>query len=203
MGVKKTAHKTFNIWLKNLAPGTQYYWGEGTMYMVGNHLVEYFNAACDLSPEFDKADFSWEPDANKIEDYELLVYVLQSSNASIVKSLTKDPLGPGGSTFPTTDKGVASEIYLGPSEGDADFARLIANLIFHEFLHNKLDAFAPPAHPVLQDVHTQGGAGLAVESLKNSDRPTPRNLQLMASNLGKKHSQYTGDLYRPDPYISK
>jgi hypothetical protein len=193
------AKRTYTVWLKNLSPGSQYYWGEGTMYVVGNNLVEYFNQICAKTKEYNAtADFSWEPAASKIQEDDLLVYVLPTSGQSIVAKKTTNALGPTGSTFPTAT-GVISEIYLDVMQGDRDFARLVANAIFHEWMHNKLDAYSAGA-PV-QDIHVQGGGALATGGLiKSGDRPSPRNISLMAANLSRKHPQYTADLAKVSPY---
>jgi hypothetical protein len=193
------AKKQYKIWLKNLAPGTQYYWGEGTMYAVGNNLLEYFNQICAKTPQFDaQADFFWDVDASQVQSHELLVYVLPSSRQSIVAGKTSDPLGPTGSTFPAAT-GVISEIYLDVMQGDADFARLVANAIFHEWMHNKLDAYT--AGGPLNDVHLQGGGGLATGGkIKSSDRPNARNIALMAQFLARTHPQYTADVSKVSPY---
>lgn len=190
--------QTFRIWLKNLAPGTQYYWGEGTMYEVGTVLVSYFNQICLKTSVFDKADFSWVPQANLIQDHELLIYFLQSSKDSIVAGQTNQALGQAGATFPTSN-GVISEVYLNVNEGDAQFGRLVANAAFHELMHNKLDAYISGG--VVRDIHTLGGGGLAVGTpLSNALRPSPQNIQLMANALAKSHPQYKVDLSRASPY---
>jgi len=193
------AKQTYTLWLKNLSPGSQYYWGEGTMYAVGNNLVEYFSKICAKTKDFDAtAKFSWEPDASKIQENELLVYVLPTSGRSIVAKKTTNALGPTGSTFPTAS-GVISEVYLDVMQGDPDLARLVANLIFHEWMHNKLDAYTAGA-PV-QDVHVQGGRGLATAgAIKSGDRPSDLNISLMAKHLGRTHPQYTTDLSKTSPY---
>jgi hypothetical protein len=192
----------FRIWLKNLAPGTQYYWGEGTMYMVGQRLLELFTQVC-ARPEsrFSGADYSWEPDAASIRDHEILVYFLPSSASSIVSSrLHQTNLGPSGSTFPDSN-GVLSEVYLDVTQGDANIDRLIGNLVFHEMMHNKLDAYLNMGQAVVQDIHLQGGGGLAtggkIDSFLN---PTPQNLTLMANALLKSHPQWTGFVARKSPY---
>jgi hypothetical protein len=192
--------KPFRIWLKNLAPGTQYYWGEGTMYHVGTILEGYFTQICAKTAQFSIASYSWEPAAGLIEDHELLVYFLASASGhhSIVATKTNQPLGQSGSTFPTAT-GVISEVYLDAPQGDPDYGRLVANLVFHELMHNKLDAYTSGG--VLQDIHVQGGGGLAVGTpITSGDRPNAKNISLMAQVLGKNHPQYTTDVSRVSPY---
>jgi hypothetical protein len=188
----------FNIFLKNLAPGNQYYWGEGTMYQVGTILTDYFTQSCAQTSQFSIASYSWEPVASLIADHEILVYFLTSANDSIVATKTSLNLGQTGSTFPTA-AGVISEVYLDKPQGDADYGRLVANIAYHELMHNKLDAYISGA--ILGDIHSQGGGGLAIgTALTSSMRPSPRNISLMATALSKKHPQYTSDLSKKSPY---
>ena len=103
------------------------------------------------------------------------------------------------------DCGFLSEVYL--EEGvlsllsQADLsntkvdvvARVMSQLIFHEFMHNKLDA--DPDSPLVKDIHKGGGGGLAEENLHNprliapADALTSRNVRLMAMGLGRKNPQ--------------
>ena len=39
--------------------------------------------------------------------------------------------------------------------------------------------------------------------IDHDDKPSDRNLVLMGEALSKNHSQYKGDLYRPDPYLGR
>lgn len=189
---------TYKVWLKNMVPGDPDQWGEGTMYAIGLALNEYFGQVVSRTGNFDRADYSWEPQQS-VPDHELLVYVLSSASRSIVARFTNQPLGHTGSTFPTP-QGVISEVYLDVMRGDRDLPRLVANLIFHELMHNKLDAYITGAP--LKDVHTQGGGGMAVINppISISTRPTPRNYDLMARHLDRAHAQFAGHLSRTSPY---
>lgn len=183
---------TFWIYLKNLTPGSQYYWGEGTMFAVGNILSDYITESCMSSGgRFGSADFTWEPQSTSIEDYELVLYVLPKSGDSIAAAYSSSALGASGSTLPTND-GVISEIYLDVTYGDGDLARLIANIAYHELLHNKLDSYLDMKQAVVKDIHTQGGGGLAVSTpITSSHRPSKQNIALLAKALSKVHPQYT------------
>ena len=75
-----------------------------------------------------------------------------------------------------------SEIYFDATRGDAQRSTLVANLIFHEWLHNRLDA----GLHVIQDVHnTQNGiltTGGAISS-----RMAPNNVDTAAMRRGLNH----------------
>ena len=200
---------TFNLWFKNLALGSQYYWGEGTMYAIGNYLTEYFNSVCKQSKllkgvtQYDDADFSWEPRAASVGDHELLVYFLPSRSSSIVARFSNDQPDKSGAPFPT-GKGVISEVYIDTMEGDADYPRLVANCAFHEMMHNKLDAYVNAGDQVIVDLHVSGGGDLATgdpkKPITSSMRPNQTNINLMAKVLGKVHPQFTDDLSKKSPY---
>ena len=87
----------------------------------------------------------------------------------------------GGATWPATT-GVISEVFVDKALPDGNFQQLLANLAFHELMHNKLDTSGN--QPVLDDIHTQGGGGLAMATgLKASTLPPSTNLRLMATAL--------------------
>ncbi len=104
--------------------------------------------------------------------------------------------------------GILSEVYL--EEGILDLidavdladkeadrtARLLAYLIFHEWMHNKLDALEGAS----VDIHNSGGGGLAEIELKNVQKTSPDdiltkvNIKLMSAALGKSRPQCTARL---------
>src|SRR5687768_4385203 len=90
---------TFWIYMKNLVPGSQYYWGEGTMFAVGNMLTDYITESCKLTSKFSSADFTWEPQSSSVEDYELVLYILPQSGDSIAAAYSSSALGASGSTL--------------------------------------------------------------------------------------------------------
>lgn len=67
-------------------------------------------------------------------------------------------------------------------------ARRLANIAFHEIMHNKLDV----GHRAINDLHRQGGLGLAQKPTGEWSQLTDRNVQLMSANMFRKVRQYTG-----------
>jgi hypothetical protein len=66
---------------------------------------------------------------------------------------------------------------------DPDTAtRTIANLTFHELMHNKLN--------MGDEMHRLGG--LASSSVDDTMRPSPKNIEMMSSALLKQRPQWTG-----------
>src|SRR5262245_45231221 len=131
---------TLWIHLKNLVQGREYHWGEGIMFGMGNYLVSYIDESCKLNSNFSGSDYTFEPRTSSVTDKDWVIYLLKNDSKSIVAQYSSDPLGFSGSTA-DTNEGVISEIYLEPQFGDAELPRLLANIAYHELLHNKLDAY--------------------------------------------------------------
>lgn len=73
---------------------------------------------------------------------------------------------------------------------DRNRSRLLANLAFHECMHNKLDTH--PQLGIMQDIHTTGGlAGLGVTS---DSQLTDQNIMDMRGGLGINIPQFIGRL---------
>lgn len=181
----------FNLWLVDKGQRNDYYWGEGTMFAVGNYLTEYFNKICQHpSSKIASADFSWSGSAGRVAENELVIYFLTSKSDSIIQKNGGSPKHWGsGGTYPAPN-GIISEVYLDMMQGDADYPRLVANIAFHELLHNKLDTAKPVS---TSDIHKLGG-GLAVPTISRGLRPSGQEISLMATALGKKAKQFTDSM---------
>ena len=175
----------FKIWLVDQGARSEFYWGEGTMYVCGLYLKEYLDAACKQSNgAFESSDFSWSGSAGQVQPHELVVYFLQERRRSIVQAQGGTVSHGSGATY-TTGAGTISEVYLSEMEGDRDYTRLVANLAFHEILHNKLEP-----KPVA-DIHSLGGGGLSSPVVSRGMRPTASELKSLGGALGKNVPQYT------------
>ena len=178
----------FTIWLVDQGARSDSYWGEGTMYGVGCYLRDYFNQICQhpASP-FAGASFSWSGTAGNVAKHELVVYFLANQRRSIIQNrFGANTLHAGGATF-MSSAGMVSEVYLSDPEGDLNYPRLVANLAFHELLHNKLDA---EEKSVVKDIHAHG-SGLSIVPVDRGARPSPKEIELMAKNLKREIPQYT------------
>ncbi|MDQ4122262.1 MAG: hypothetical protein M3209_12555 [Acidobacteriota bacterium] len=178
----------FTIWLVDRGARSDHYWGEGTMYAVGSYLRDYFNQICQhpASP-FASANFSWVSSPASVAKSELVVYFLANPNRSIIQNKFNQSIGHGGGATFMSPAGMISEVYLSDPEGDRDYPRLVANLAFHELLHNKLDA-APQS--IVRDIHSLQG-GLSKVPIKRDARPSLKEIELMAKALGSEIPQYT------------
>ena len=76
------------------------------------------------------------------------------------------------------------------------FGRMIANLGFHEAMHNKVD----PTQADTWDLHKSGGKGLAKAEINDQTAHTDKNIELMASAVKKNQTQYIhGTTQAPPP----
>jgi hypothetical protein len=181
------------IWLVDKAERNNYYWGEGSMFAVANYLTDYFNKVCQHSKSpFETARCSWQKGVAGEND--LVIYFLSSSKESIIYKDFKTSStcqAPSGGTIETS-QGMVSEVYMDTMQGDMNYCKLVANLAFHELMHNKLDA--PTINPTVSDIHALGGSGLAQATVARGTQITDQNIALMAGALGKKVRQYTAKM---------
>ncbi len=171
---------TYNFYLKDRGTHSPGVWGEGTCYVLGTYLVEFFDEICQLqSCPFSKSDFWWDP--TSISDTDLLVYFVDSKADSLVRKIRPNsPLGGGGTTHIST-AGNLSEVYISAASDADDPARALAVLAFHEAMHNLLKRG--------NDLHGMGGMGLAAATVYPNSTLTKKNKELMAKVMGKKIPQ--------------
>jgi hypothetical protein len=124
---------------------------------------------------------------------ELLAYFLPDKRSSIIRSNggANASLEAGGATW-DSGRGIISEVYVDDGLSNAIYKELFARIVFHELMHNKLDASSGTT--VLNDLHTDGGAGLASSPVAYNTAPTNQNKSLMARNLASPMPQFTGGL---------
>jgi len=175
---------TYNFYLKDAGThGPD--WGEGNCYVVGLEMKGLFDEVCQLaSCPFDNSDFWWDPPS--VGNTELLIYVVDSRAASLVRRVRPNSsLGQGGTTR-ISSAGNLSEVYLSAVRTDPNSARALAVLAFHEAMHNLLGWD--------NKLHGAGGMGLAAATVFSNSRLTQRNKELMAGVMGKNIPQNTAFL---------
>jgi hypothetical protein len=128
----------------------------------------------------DNAIVSWTSSAPAtIQDHELLVYYVSSSSGSILKAMPGNTSGAGSGNGLTVFGGnlTGSEIYVSSSKSG------LAELTFHELLHNKLH---------LDDANLHKKDGLAVKVVPIGGTPSTTNISDMNKALKNKNKQWTG-----------
>jgi hypothetical protein len=165
---------------------------------VGRLLQAFFhpivvNRARPGQPPFTGAAITWGPVAAKIADDEMVCYFVTDRARSVISSVgggintgIHGPVGTGGNTF-ASSSGMVSEVYLDRVVGGPI---AIANVAFHELMHNKLDAQQDGA-PVASIHNTDG---MAVPDGIVRDFPSPANIALMRDNIFRVVPQYRGRL---------
>lgn len=189
----------FKVWLVGaVSPSSRHFqyncYGEGAMYSIGMRLKSLFDQVCQHKDStFAAADYSWE--MGKPADTDVVVYCLSTRDMSILARKNSSPIhnsASGGTGL--FNNQMISEVYMTAFDGAANYSTLAANIIFHEIMHNKLDA---PAAKTINDLHISGGAGLAMPSVSAASGLTPKNIELMAGALGKVVPQYTAEMQKP------
>jgi hypothetical protein len=167
--------------------------GEGGLYQVGLHLIEFFDQVIRGVPAFSGSDFWYNSEAGQVGSKDLVCYMLTSSGRSIVANHTSDPLGPAGSTiWSTRTNAMISEIYMDATTGDASRPRLLANLIIHELMHNKLDAH--PSRAVMSDIHSiRNGRVSTGGPISSATTPSPEDIAAMRRGINLSIPQHTAD----------
>ena len=128
----------------------------------------------------------WYFKPNELKPHDVVVYFVRdrmSSIASRAGGVFNGDTQSAGYTSPTPH-GIVSEVYV---ENNLP-AKKLANIAFHELMHNKLDTGAR----WVPNIHTLGGIG-ASPANERSVLTTP-NKQLMAQHMFKPVRQYTGGM---------
>lgn len=173
--------------------------GEGWQYALSMTLVGYFNS-CLAKTSFNNVDYWWGAGPQKVSAFDFVCYMQKDSSKSIVAraypQYSQIVSTVGGATIQLPSQAVVTEIYMDKCRGDAKRHLLIANLIFHEFMHNVLDATS-----TLIDVHNVKDGTIGRDTLKNplksSEVPSPADFAAMNQGLKRKHLivQHTGDMF--------
>jgi hypothetical protein len=175
---------TYNFYLKN-ATSDAFNPGEGGLYTIGLEMKALFDEVCQLDAcPFSDSDFWWDP--TTVSDTSLLVYFVDGKGSSLVhKVKPKWPLGAGGTTHISTADNL-SEVYVSAATNNANPARALAVLAFHEAMHNLLK--------MGQSLHGSGGMDLAAVKVFSNSKLTQKNKDLMAGVMGDKILQNTSFL---------
>lgn len=188
---------TFKIWLVGMAKPSSFdynCYGEGTMYAIGMKLKMMFQKICDhKNSTVAFADYSWE--RGSVAPTDVVVYCCATKEYGSVINGKDGAVVHNSASGGTCDYagGMISEVYLRSIDGAANFVTVATNIIFHEIMHNKLDA---PTVKTVNDIHTNGGGGLAASNVSAGSAITLTNIELMAGALSKRVPQYTAEMQK-------
>jgi hypothetical protein len=186
---------------------------------AGNRLKRYFDRICaQMSPRmFSHSTFAVSPHAAAVGNLDLLAYVTQGSLIVALYDRVYEPAvkhslsgTPGGGTKKMPNGGVLSEVFwtgglMALGKADLQGAAL-ANLIFHEFAHNK-HVGDPTATKKGEEtngafVHNDCGGGIFASGLSIGGAArldiNPDNVKSMARVLGRANRQDTCGLFNDE-----
>jgi hypothetical protein len=165
--------------------------GEGDLYVAALFIMDFFKEVIKGSKTFTGCDYFTEPNAAMVGSQDVLCYLLANSTRSIASRNSAPALGGTGTTWCPQGK-VISEIYMDVVIGQADVSRLLANIIIHELMHNKLDA---DPNQTVQEVHKiLGGQVSRDKQLSAADVPSQQDVEAMRKGIGLAIAQHTGGL---------
>jgi len=158
---------------------------------ITDRLKEVFNAVITKGKvtAYQQTDVVWLQDCPaSVADDQLLVYILKSRIDSLVSGYFKYN-GPLDAGFTAWNNSVtSSEVFAASCTGNGPG---VANMIFHESMHNK-------GHWTNAQLHPDGG--LAADTVSDQTALTQKNIDRMARVLAARHSQWTGGCaYMNDP----
>ncbi len=191
----------FMLNLKSLIPAAgarMLRFTDQTKQAIGLRLQELFNPIVLGQPIpggqgelFTGAAVAWQPITAKIAQGEMVCYFVADRGSSIISNIggqIQNIPGHAGSTF-FSAHGMISEVYIRELSIDVNFTRLIANMAFHELMHNKLDAQQNGA--IVANIHISGGGGLANLNITSATDITDENRNLMRNALFRVIPQFT------------
>ena len=176
------------IWIANLAKSPDL--TDDVMINVSNILRGYYQQ-CTANTDTNFVDVFplYTRDSYSASETDLLIYIVASFSSSVLKKFDPTLNGGGdigGNTSWKPEVGAtlaASEIYLDVVKARcADLGGGLANMIFHETMHNKAN--------LGDDVHTKGGGGLAGEKVRDSDSINDGNVSYMKAVIGNQTKQW-------------
>jgi hypothetical protein len=128
------------------------------------------------------------------EAWEPVLHIVESRGESLIAARGFDlPTQAGGNTFWANSREMISEVYVRDNRGTNP--ETFAKLMFHELMHNKLDAHTSPRLRSVRDIHavSRGQIGLATAGSLRAARLTPWNITMMRRTLRRAIPQ----LYAP------
>ncbi len=163
--------------------------GEGDLFMAGTFIMAFFKDVIKHTT-FGSCNLFTEPTAATVGATDLLCYLLPDANHSIAIKRGAPFTGGSGTTWCPNGR-CSSEVYMDTVIGGIGRSRVLANVIIHELLHNKLDA---DPNQTIMDVHRIGsaiGRDTSKKPLTASDMPSVKDVQAMRQGIGQKIKQYT------------
>jgi hypothetical protein len=158
---------------------------------IRSTLQNYFNRVLQAIGGFDSAYVQWRSQVPSLGPSDLLAYLVLDPDDSVVKALGKKPDPKKDGLTKQSSMGTGSEVYFDRMQEEP---RLIANLIFHEFMHNisGLDDAG---------LHNKPNISLGKETVEGGDDLSQGDINVLRPKFRAKRKQWTGGyLYYHDPF---
>lgn len=181
--------KVFQMALVDRVPaGSAEYFNYSAKNIITYTLWEHLVAIAKAMPGGFIPGPNWSLRAGHLMPHDVVIYFVLDPSQSIARRLgavTPERTNAGGLTAETA-KGTVCEVYV---EGNMP-ARRLANIAFHETMHNKLDVGG-----ILRgNLHQEKDIGLGAGVTDEWTRLTAGDVRLMSANLFRKVRQYTGGM---------
>jgi hypothetical protein len=206
---------TFKVWVVNLVPlgaagqvsddGLPLTWDQATLDAFVKELKALFDEVCKGSPfaSSDVAVTAASTLATTVKPGDLVVRLTRKKQSLVLKKAGGSSGDPSGATLEIADsngasQGVLSEIWVEKAGGEQDKGSFLANIAFHELMHNKIDA-ADSSGKSIHDKPPGGldGEGLAAGTTSATTALSQSNKKNMRAKLAAKVAQFTGTALPP------
>jgi hypothetical protein len=201
--------KTFKVWVTNLVPigttgllsddGLPLTWDQTTLDGVVKNLKDLFDKVCTGSQfaNSDVAVTSVSTLSTTVGSSDLVVRLTRKKDSLVLKKAGSGG-EPSGATLDMQDsngasQGVLSEVWIEKAGGEPRPTWFLANVAFHELMHNKLDALI--SGKGIHESKSAGGldgTGLAAATFSASTDISTLNIQNMKGKLASVVTQFTG-----------
>jgi hypothetical protein len=161
-------------------------WSADAINQIGGNIEALFKEV-QKHPSCPYREVRWFPAhlAFGIDPGEVLVYFVTRRSSQVLAN-GGSSLGPGGTTW-LSARGVISEVYVDNWLSNGDYLKQAANLVFHEALHNKVDASGSV------DIVHKDGTGLATGNpISGSTQLSLSNRAMMGSHMRNGVAQFLG-----------
>jgi hypothetical protein len=192
---------TIDVYLVPKYDRTKSDFGEGDGFFVGQRVAEFLKKAATSSGNIDDADFWWSGTSSGVAPIDLVCYVFDSIDQSLVaqhmrpgatlKSKAGNTVWSPKAQAMISEVYIAGAMYFAANLGQRD--RVLAISIIHELMHNKLDLYPykKGKSGFVTDLHATKGKAASQGITYFGDFYDDEDVKLMAAGIGHQIPQYT------------
>jgi len=176
--------RIFKLALVDLVYPQQSWFDAGAKDTIKATLRQHLDAVKKAMPKDVVTNVDWSFRAEHVATHDVVIYFVLDRDHSVIRSELKKeppPEAQAGATALDQAKGNLSEVYV---DGTMP-ARRVANVAFHEFMHNKLKKDDRELHKL---------DGLADYPTTENANPSKDNIVRLSKALFRPRRQYTGSM---------